>query len=308
MEDHIFQDRDKLVKDLIKILERGSPNDVRIKLSDGEIFANKDILMARSDYFATMFRNNNFIEGENSSVDMSHCSYAVMEKIVKFLFSGEAKFGNLSLSQLVELCHMSDMMILEKMSAEAKDYIKDVINYKSMEKDFTEIISGLQTADQYLPEVKWWIILTLHFNMLKYTQVGDVNGSDSFKTLPFNLIKDVFLLLRLKKVKGKAGASLSPPTAMQKFKAFVLWLSKNEATEKQKSEIVESINFKEFSVEELMTSVRDSGLYPAKRIDERVLDLSKAKDNLLEEKDILLKAKDKLINSKEREIQILKYC
>ena len=115
MEDHIFQDRDMLVKDLIKMLEQGSPNDVRIQLSDGEIFANKDILMARSDYFATMFRNNNFIEGKNCSVDMSHCSYAVMEKIVKFLFSGEAKFGDLSLSQLLELCHMSDMMILEKM-------------------------------------------------------------------------------------------------------------------------------------------------------------------------------------------------
>ena len=98
MEDHIFQDRDMLVKDLIKMLEQGSPNDVRIQLSDGEIFANKDILMARSDYFATMFRNDNFIEGKNCSVDMSHCSYAVMEKIVKFLFSGEAKFGDLSLS------------------------------------------------------------------------------------------------------------------------------------------------------------------------------------------------------------------
>ena len=50
--------------------------------------ANRDILMARNDYFATMFSDGKFIEGQTSSVDMSHCSKAVMEKIIKFLFSG----------------------------------------------------------------------------------------------------------------------------------------------------------------------------------------------------------------------------
>ena len=123
------------------------------------------------------------------------------------------------------------------MKAEAKDYIKDVINYNTMNKDITECISGLKIADQYnLYDVKWWIILTLHFNFLKCVQVGDVNGSDSFKTLPFNLTKDVFLLFG-KKVNLMAGAKWSSPTAMQRFEAFMVWLSKNEATEEQKNEI-----------------------------------------------------------------------
>ena len=127
MEDHSFQDEGKLAEDLNKMLEHGSLNDVQIKLSDGEIFANKDILMARSDYFATMFKSNNFIEGETNLVDMSHCSKTVMEKIIKFFFTGEGKFGNLSLDQLSELCYMSEMMLLEKFQAEVKDYIKMVI-------------------------------------------------------------------------------------------------------------------------------------------------------------------------------------
>jgi hypothetical protein len=38
-----FSDRDTLVEDLLKMLERGSNNDVKIKLRDGEIVANKDI-------------------------------------------------------------------------------------------------------------------------------------------------------------------------------------------------------------------------------------------------------------------------
>ena len=47
---------------------------------------NKDILMARREYFATMFSNNKFIEEETNSVDMSHCSKAVMERIVIYGF------------------------------------------------------------------------------------------------------------------------------------------------------------------------------------------------------------------------------
>ena len=101
MENIKFKDRDMLAEDLLKMLEQGSLHDVRIKLSDGEIVANKDILMARSEYFATMFSNNKFIEGETNSVDMSHCSKAVMEKIIKLLFSGEVSFDKISNKQFI---------------------------------------------------------------------------------------------------------------------------------------------------------------------------------------------------------------
>ena len=53
------------------MLQRGSTNDVKIRLSDGEIVANKDILMARSEYFATMFSNNKYVEGETSLVNVA---------------------------------------------------------------------------------------------------------------------------------------------------------------------------------------------------------------------------------------------
>ena len=113
-DDNDFDDRDKFNEDILKMLKRGSPNDVKIKLNDGEMFANKDILMARSEYFSTMFSNNKFIEGETSSVDMTHCSKAVMAEIIEFLFSGVAMFRDLSLVQLVELSHISKMMLMSK--------------------------------------------------------------------------------------------------------------------------------------------------------------------------------------------------
>ena len=49
-----------------------------------------------------------------------------------------------------------------------------------------------------------------------------------------------------------------------------------------------------------MTTIRESGLYPAKKIDERVLDLVKKKDMLLIEKDQLLSEKDQLLGEKDQ--------
>ena len=83
--------KDKLVEDMLRMLEVGSSNDVKIILKDGEIFANKDVLSARCDYFATCFRNKNFIEWETNKSDFGHCSRVIMEKIVHYLFIGEVE-------------------------------------------------------------------------------------------------------------------------------------------------------------------------------------------------------------------------
>ena len=83
----------------------------------------------------------------------------------------------------------------------------------------------------------------------------------------------------------------------------MVWLSENEVTEEQKKEIVESFNLKEFSAEELLTGVRDSGLFSAKKIDERVLDIVKNKDQLLNEKDVKIKEQDLKINKLDTSLQ-----
>ncbi len=270
------------------MLERGSHNDVKIKLRDGEIVANKDILMARSEYFATMFSNDKFIEGETSSVDMSHCSKAVMEKIIKMIFSGIGKYSDLSLDQLLELSHMSEMMLFTKFKTGVDNHVnKSLSRYIQRVKhqnnanvgggrlfSLTELISGLQLADHYnLTSLKCSITLTLHIDLKSI--LNDVECSESFKTIPFNLIKDFFQM--------KIGGLKLPQ--IDKTKAFMIWLSENEVTEEQKSEIVDSIDFEDFTVDELMTSISDSGLYLAKKINERVLELFKKQEQLLKEKE-----------------------
>ena len=95
---------------------------------------------------------------------------------------------------------------------------------------------------------------------------------------------------------------------MQKLEAFMVWLSANEATEEQKNEVVDSLDFEVFTVEELMTSVRDSRLYTSKMIEERVIDLSKIQDKLLREKGTrrlldILNDKEKLLLEKDSKLK-----
>ena len=296
MEDHSFENRDKLVQDVTRMLERGSLNDVKIKLSDGEIVANKDILIARNDYFATMFSNNKFIEGEIGSVDMSHCSKAIMGKIIKYIFSGTIKLSDLSFVQLLELSHMSEMMLLDEIKAEVVWFINQVIfrdnNYDV--KFLLDLISGLKFANKYnLAMIKPWIIMKLYFGLKEIP--NDVACSDSFKTLPIDLIVDLFLF------RGINFINLKRPTTMERLAVFMVWLSANEATDEQKNVIVDSFDFADFTVEELMTTVRKSGLYLAEKIDERVLELVKNKDLKIKELDLKInELKDSLQDAKKR--------
>ena len=69
----IVNRRDGFISDIMKMITSGTSNDVKIVVEDGEILANKDVLSARSDYFATMFSNNSnkeikIVEGETKGV------------------------------------------------------------------------------------------------------------------------------------------------------------------------------------------------------------------------------------------------
>ena len=147
-----------------------------------------------------------------------------------------------------------------------------------------QLISGLKFANKCnLSLLKQWIITYLYCGLTEIPD--DVECSDSFKTLPINLIVDLFKL---------GGLNL------QNLKGFMVWLSANEATDEQRNDIVATLDFEDFTVEELMTTIRESGLYPAEKIDERVLDLVKKKDMLLKEKDQLLSEKDQLLCEKDQ--------
>ena len=79
MEDNSLEDRDSLVEDLLigcwREVVPMSSYDVKIKLSDREITANKDIVMTRTKYFSLTLPRKSSGTG---AVDISHCSKAII--------------------------------------------------------------------------------------------------------------------------------------------------------------------------------------------------------------------------------------
>ena len=66
------------------------------------------------------------------------------------------------------------------------------------------------------------------------------------------------------------------------FAVFVFWLSGNECTEEDKRDILDSIDFNEFTVKDLLDNVRKSGLYPEDRIERRVIEMFREKDEVID--------------------------
>ena len=121
------------------MISKGSSNDVKIVLKDGEIFANKDILTARCAFFATCFSNTEvkFKEGETNSVTFDHCNKNVMEKIIKYLFTGDMKLYDFSLTDLLNMMNMTKMMMIDNLFDDIRKFVLNYItdsgvNYSSL--------------------------------------------------------------------------------------------------------------------------------------------------------------------------------
>ena len=99
-------------KDILAHLSDPEYCDVTIVASDGEIPANKVILGMRSQYFRSMFsNNNNFVESQENKVKMPYTK-AVLEKVVIYLYSGKMKYDDVDLRSQLDLLELLNMMNL----------------------------------------------------------------------------------------------------------------------------------------------------------------------------------------------------
>ena len=315
----VINNKDKFSSDIMKMLTNGTSNDVKIVLEDGHILANKDVLCARSEYFSTMLSNgsnNNqvkFIEGETKTVDMAYCSKIIMEKIIKYFFSGNMVLNDLSFGNLLKMMNMTSMMMLDDIHANVKDYVLDLIQISPPIP--LGLVDGLMLADGFnLKTVKKAIVKNLYSN-LKMLKI------QKFKMLPINLVKDILLPLKedenerdLDKEREKDNDNDQDTDAEdeeedeviildeddsfedegeedgeddgevevddERLNVFVFWLSGNDCSDEDKKEIKDSIDLKKscFTAEKLLTDVRQSGLFSVKEVDDRVLDIVRKKE------------------------------
>ena len=319
----VINNKDKFISDIMKMLTNGTSNDVKIVLEDGNILANKDVLCARSEYFSTMLSNgsnNNqvkFIEGETKTVDMAYCSMIIMEKIIKYFFSGNMVLNDLSFGNLLKMMNITSMMMLDDIHVNVKDYVLNLIQISPPIP--LGLVDGLLLAEGFnLKTVKKAIVKNLYSN-LKMLKI------QNFKMLPINLVKDILLPLEededeekdLDKDKDKdedKNEDKDEDTDEDdgeededyededdyvededeedeeddeenevdddRLNVFVFWLSGNECSDEDKKEIKDSIDLKKscFTADKLLTDVRQSGLFSIKEVDDRLLDIIRKKE------------------------------
>ena len=290
---------DKLVQDFLGMLTSGSSNDVKLILEDGEILANKDVLSARCVFFATCFSNRerNFEEGETNTVDLSHCSKLIMEKIVNYLFSGKIEFQDLSLTELIKMMNMASMLLLDELLTGLQVFVLGFLSDTGVNcGSIPDLVEGLILVEQFkLVKIKENLVIELYRSLMDVPHLPDVvKNSGAFKRLPVNLLKDVLFCVTW-------CCEGDVPSTKNELDAFMFWLSDNEIGEGDKMEIAKHFEFylQEFTAEELLTDVKKSGLFSMKMIDDRVMEI-------LQEKDRKLKAKDETITKKRKEVDILK--
>ena len=124
---NIVNRRDGFIADLMRMIAQGSSNDVKIVLQDGEIYANKDVLSARCEYFATCFSSNEFVEGQTKTVTFSHCSKLIMEKIIQYLFSGDMILHDLPLADLLKMMNMTKMLMKDDLFGDISRFVRSYI-------------------------------------------------------------------------------------------------------------------------------------------------------------------------------------
>lgn len=278
MDQYAFDGRETLAQDIHHMLKQGSTNDITITLNDGQITANKDVLMARSEYFKNML-SLEFSEFKSKTIKFSYCSVAVMETILNYLFSGVANYSQLSLVQLLEMSDIVRMMLLKELSNHLEDYLRyEVIPQSGSDIKFLpSLISGLKFAlECNLPSIEESIVKELSENLwgIPHIQNEAKTNENTFKTLPVGLLKRILLC---DSNKGKINVVKNNMTK-ERFEAFKIWIKDNNISDDDKKEIVERFDIEEFTIEELLTDVTGFGIYPEATIKKRILFMVKERN------------------------------
>ena len=255
---------------MLRMLSQGSSNDVRIILSDGEITANKDVLAVQCECFAANFRWKKETKDDFDHIDNRDCSKKVMERIIKFLFTGTIRFKDLGILQLVELLNqVKKLLLCGNLQFLIKSYIKDdVLSLETLQNKnnqnsnmFIDVIRGLHYVDRYaLDCVKSSMIRGLGALLNKFSR--DNEAISAFSILPCHIVEELFSRWsRLSR--KKASPRIQTLIGSAQFRCLLALCNQNkDLSQEDKKKILETIDLDSLSGADLFQLVKASGLFP----------------------------------------------
>ena len=265
--------RDNFNEDMLAMLSQGSSNDVRIILSDGEITANRDVLAARCEYFAAQFRWKEETKDDSDSIEITDCCKEVMERIIKYLFTGSIKFKDLGLLKMLELVNQVRKLLLKRdlkgliekgIREEWHSFLKQTLNKQLTRHSCTDIIRGYQYVHKFVIDGVGKILRS--FVLLAPFIVQDEEAIFAFSTLPFQLVVELFSEVYFPPIEREGEYNSS------KFRCFVAWYKRNkDIAQEDKDKILGLIDLDLFSATELYQLVKPSGLFPDVEVEKRIL-------------------------------------
>ena len=268
--ENIVDHRSQLGEDLLHLLTKGSSNDVKIILDDGEIYANKDILAIRSDYFSTMFSNTAFIEGKSGEVTVKDCTKKVMMAILTYVFTGTLRLADYRCDSLLEMMNLSRSMLLKNdmLFRSVESYVKRKLpNHLFCSR--RQILQAYMLIEMHkLDSLRGTVIHEIFQEVKNFRSYYSEAEIKIFQDFTFSMIKDLLLYESDKVVKE------DQPSIKDKFDLFLAWYNENTeyCSEENKKIILDSFNLDDFSGEELLTVVRKSGLFPEEEVINKVLE------------------------------------
>ena len=279
--------KEDFTEGMLRMLSEGSSNDVRIILNDGEVTANKDVLAAQCQYFAANFGWKKITKDDSDHLEITDCSKEVMERIIKYLFTGTIKFKDLSLLKLLELLNQVRKMLLKgDLQDLIESYINnDVLSFETLEKVgdnqernlCTDIVRGLAYVDRFvIDSVKVHILGGIL--LLLPAIAKDDKAISAFSTLSCQVVKELLSMLTstLKK-----DTTVSPPTSYRsaQLRCLLAWYNQNKnMCQEDKEEILGTIDLDSIPAADLFELVKPSRLFPDDEVDKRIVKCLRAND------------------------------
>ena len=123
----VIDNKEPLSKAMLELLHDSEFSDVEIEAIDGgTIPANKAVLSVRSEHFRAVF-SNNFVETRDATVKLQFTK-AVLEKLVRYLYSGQLACEDMSLQSLRELMRLFDYVNLPNESSSVESFTREKVN------------------------------------------------------------------------------------------------------------------------------------------------------------------------------------
>ena len=257
--------------------------DIKIEALDGEIGANKAILSITCEYFCRMFsQKNNFLESSTGRVKLPYPK-AVVEKMIIYLYSGELKFEDMGLGQLLDLLEFLNLTNLTGEFKHVESYSVEKI--KKGKFPFGKCLQNLEKSSVMRMEAVGETLMTyLESYMHRWCDLEEV-GELSER-----------MVIRL--IRGRAYSDQT----IYRFRALLTWLAANPQAPDKKEKFREMFDLNQFSVKHLASDVRTSGLFSADMIIARMEEVCREQQKTLRKAEIALDYQEELLEQKVTDI------